>query len=204
MKMPKLEHPILLAVVGAPHGVKGELRVKTFTGDPLALADYGPLHSADGRRFDVEAIRPANTVMVVRFKQVRDRSAAEALNGTELYVERSALPDPGEDDQFYHADLIGMTVLEAGEPVGKVTAVQDFGGGAILEISHQARKGVMVPFTKAAVPKIDLSSGMITVDPVAAGLVDEPDAGPAHGESPKDAAVGAAQRAPTGNVGDEQ
>lgn len=179
--MPKLEHPILLAVVGAPHGVQGELRVKTFTGDPLALADYGPLHAADGRRFDVETIRPANTVVVARFKQIRDRSAAEALNGTELYVERSALPDPEEDDEFYHADLIGMSVLVAGAPVGRVTAVHDFGGGTILEISYQARKGVMVPFTEAAVPEVDLAACTIMVDPVAAGLtedLDQADAGP--------------------------
>lgn len=142
--MPKPENPIQMAIIGAAHGVRGELRVKTFTGDPLALGDYGPLFSKDGRAFEVIDIRPANTVVVVRFKGVSDRSAAEALTGTELFVDRSALPDDGEDGEFYHADLVGLTVKdEAGALIGKVTAVLNFGGGDILEITHAGRKGVI-------------------------------------------------------------
>src|ERR671919_453467 len=97
MKMSKLKNPVQMAVIGAPHGIKGELRVKTFTADPLALGDYGPLFTKDGRSFEIADIRPANTVVVVRFKEVKDRNAAEALTGTELFVDRSALPDEVDD-----------------------------------------------------------------------------------------------------------
>src|SRR5690606_12458580 len=132
--MPAPKNPIQMAVIGAAHGIKGELRVKTFTGDPLALGNYGPLYAKDGRTFEVLDIRPAGTVVVVRFKGVTDRSAAEALTGTELFIDRSALPDEGDEDDFYHADLIGLAVKDdRGETIGKVTAVQNFGGGDILE-----------------------------------------------------------------------
>ncbi|PSJ62035.1 ribosome maturation factor RimM [Pseudaminobacter soli (ex Li et al. 2025)] len=174
--MPKLENPIQMAVIGAPHGVRGELRVKTFTGDPLALGDYGPLFASDGRAFEIVDIRSAKTVVVVRFKNVNDRGAAEALNGTELFIDRSALPDDGEEDEFYHADLIGLAVKdETGASVGKVTAVQNFGGGDILEIIHAGKKGVLVPFTEAAVPEIDIKAGFLRIDTLAAGLVEEPE-----------------------------
>src|SRR5690606_953553 len=124
------EKTVQMAVIGAPHGVKGEVRVKTFTGDPLALGDYGPLRSADGRTFTVAAIRPAKTVVVVRFREIAGREAAEAVTGTELFIDRSALPDDLDDDEFYHADLIGLAVRdETGASIGKVAAVQNFGGG---------------------------------------------------------------------------
>ncbi|MEP9397528.1 ribosome maturation factor RimM [Mesorhizobium sp. KR2-14] len=172
--MPKPENPIQMAVIGAAHGIKGELRVKTFTADPLALGDYGPLYSRDGRAFEVIDIRPANTVVIVRFKNVKDRNAAEALAGTELFIDRSALPDEGEEDEFYHADLIGLAVKdETGATIGKVSAVQNFGGGDILEIVHAGRKGVLIPFTQAAVPDIDVKAGFLRVDTAAAGLVED-------------------------------
>ncbi|TIT11678.1 MAG: ribosome maturation factor RimM, partial [Mesorhizobium sp.] len=152
--MTKPQNPVQLAVIGAAHGIKGELRVKTFTGDPLALADYGPLYAKDGRAFQIIDIRPANTVVVVRFKGVSDRNAAEALSGTELFVDRSMLPDDGEEDEFYHADLIGLEVRdETGAAIGKVVAVHNFGGGDILDITFAGRKGVLIPFTQAAVPQ---------------------------------------------------
>ena len=172
--MPKLQNPVQLAVIGAPHGVRGELRVKTFTADPLALGDYGPLQARDGRMFEIADIRPANTVVVVRFKGVNDRNAAEALNGTELFIERAALPDDGDEDDFYHTDLIGLEVRdETGTAIGKVTAVQNFGGGDILEITHQGRKGVSIPFTRAAVPQVDVAGGFVRIDGIAAGLVED-------------------------------
>lgn len=183
--MAKPQNPIQMAVIGAAHGIKGELRVKAFTGDPLALADYGPLYAKDGRAFEIAAIRPANEVVVVRFKGVNDRNAAEALTNTELFVDRSALPDDGDEGEFYHTDLVGLAVRdENGEPVGKVFAVQNFGGGDILEIQYQGRRGVLIPFTKAAVPVVDISGGFVGIDIVAAGLVeDEDDANaPSDGE----------------------
>jgi 16S rRNA processing protein RimM len=186
--MPKPQNPIQMAVIGAPHGVRGELRVKTFTGDPLALGDYGPLYSRDGRSLEVLDIRSAKTVVVVCFKGVNDRSAAEALNGTELFIDRSALPDDGEEDEFYHADLIGLAVKdETGASVGKVMAVQNFGGGDILEITHSGKKGVLVPFTEAAVPEIDIKAGFLRIDTLAAGLVEsEEDSDEEEMPAPKD------------------
>ena len=178
--------PILMAVIGAAHGIRGEVRVKTFTGDPLALGNYGPLHAKDGRAFEIVDIRPAGTVAVVRFKGVDDRNAAEALNGTELFVDRSALPDDTEGGEFYHADLVGLAVRdETDELVGKVTAVQNYGGGDILEITHGGSKGVLVPFTQAAVPLVDLEAGFVRIDTVAAGLSEEDeDAGPLGEDAP--------------------
>jgi len=188
--MTKLSNPVQMAVIGAPHGIKGEVRVKTFTSDPLALGDYGPLFSADGRKFSVGAIRPAKEVVVVRFKEIATRDAAEAVTGTALFVDRSVLPDDLDDDEFYHADLVGLAVRdETGETIGKVTAVQNFGGGDIVELALSGRRMVMVPFTLAAIPEISVKGGFIVVDSNAAGLVEdesEPDgAGAERNERPR-------------------
>ncbi|MER8549668.1 ribosome maturation factor RimM [Mesorhizobium sp. M0684] len=180
--MSKPQNPVQMAVIGAAHGIKGELRVKSFTGDPLALADYGPLYARDGRAFQIVDIRPANTVVVVRFKGVNDRNAAEALAGTELFVDRSVLPDEGEEDEFYHADLVGLEVKDdTGAVVGKVVAVHNFGGGDILDVTLAGRKGMLIPFTQAAVPEVSIAGGFVRVDPAAAGLVEDED-----GEPPAD------------------
>lgn len=173
--MSKPQNPVQMAVIGAAHGIKGELRVKTFTGEPLALADYGPLYARDGRAFQIVDIRPANTVVVVRFKGVNDRNAAEALAGTELFVDRSMLPDDGEEDEFYHADLVGLEVRDDAGVIGKVVAVHNFGGGDILDVTLGERKGVLIPFTQAAVPDVSIAEGFIQVDPAAAGLIDDED-----------------------------
>ena len=170
------EKSVQMAVIGAPHGVKGEVRVKTFTGDPLALGDYGPLRSADGRTFTVAAIRPTKTVVVVRFKEIASREAAEAVTGTELFIDRSALPDDLDDDEFYHADLIGLVVRdETGSSIGKVAAIQNFGGGDIVEVALAGRRTVMIPFTLAAIPEISVRNGFIRIDSAGAGLVEEDD-----------------------------
>ncbi|MET3662274.1 ribosome maturation factor RimM [Aquamicrobium ahrensii] len=190
--MAKLENPVQMAVIGAPHGIKGELRVKTFTGDPEALGDYGPLYTQDGRAFTVLSIRAAGAMAVVRFAEAKDRNAAEALTGTELFVDRSVLPEPEEEDEFYHADLIGLDVRDdTGAALGKVLAVQNFGGGDILDLMIGGRKGVLIPFTQAAVPQVAISEGFIRVDPVAAGLVEDdndddrpPDHPDSEGEGP--------------------
>lgn len=169
--MGKPLRPIQMAVIGAPHGIKGELRVKTFTGDPLALADYGPLYDEAGARYDVVDIRPAKNVVVVRFRQVNDRASAEALNGTVLYVDRSVLPDDLEEDQFYHADLIDLPVRdEHGQVLGHVSAFHDFGGGDIMEVVLGSGKTVLVPFNRDAVPTVDLQNGVVGIDRLAAGL----------------------------------
>jgi 16S rRNA processing protein RimM len=177
--MKKLDKPVQMAVIGAPHGVKGELRVKTFTADPLALGDYGPLTSEDGRTFTVAAIRPAKNVVVVRFKEVTTREQAEAVNGIALYVDRSVLPDEElDEEEFFHADLIGLEIRdETGAKIGKVIAIQNFGGGDILEANLSGRRSVMIPFTLAAIPEVSVSGGYIRIDSVAAGLVEDEDEG---------------------------
>lgn len=195
--MPKLKNPIQMAVIGAAHGIRGELRVKAFTGDPLALADYGPLQTKEGRTFEVVDIRPAKDVVVVRFKGVNDRDAAERLAGTDLFVDRSMLPDDGAEDEFYHADLVGLAVRdETGAILGKVVAVHDFGGGDILDVTLSGRKGVLVPFTQAAVPEVSIGGGFVRIDRLAAGLVDWDDGGVDEIEGP--AKSGAAKRRPRG------
>ena len=103
--MTKLKNPVLLAIVGAPHGIRGEVRVKSFTGDPLAVGDYGALSTNDGQKLVVSSLRPSKNVVIVRFKGVTTREAAEALRNVELFVDRSALPPEEDEDDFYVADL---------------------------------------------------------------------------------------------------
>jgi 16S rRNA processing protein RimM len=103
---------ILMAIIGAAHGIKGEVRVKSFAADPTALGDYGPLRARDGRVFTVKTVRPAKEVVIVRFAEVADRNVAETLSGVELYVDRAALPDDLEEEEFYHADLVGLEVID--------------------------------------------------------------------------------------------
>jgi len=174
--MSKPKSQIVLGIVGAAHGIKGEVRVKTFTADPLALAEYGKLQSRDGRSFEILDIRPQGNVVVVRFKGVADRNAAEALNGVELFVERSALPTDLAEEEFYHADLVGLEVRDdTASTIGQVKAVHNYGGGDILEIALGGKREVLVPFTRAAVPEVAVSARYLRVDPVAAGLVDDED-----------------------------
>ncbi|WP_295813016.1 ribosome maturation factor RimM [uncultured Nitratireductor sp.] len=170
---------VQLAIVGGAQGLRGEVRVKAFTGDPLAIGDYGPLFTEDGRTLTVTNVRPARNVVVARFAEVGDRNAAEALNGTALFIDRTALPADLGEEEYYHADLIGLSVFD-GENVrvGEVRALHDFGGGDILEVALTEGGAAMVPFTRAAVPQVKVSEGRVEIDRVAAGLTDdeEPDA----------------------------
>jgi 16S rRNA processing protein RimM len=182
--MSKLENPILMATIGAPQGLRGEVRVRSFTEDPTALGDYGHLRSEDGRVFEILEIREAKTVVIVRFRGINDRDTAEALNGLELFVERDNLPDDElEDDEFYYADLEGLEAVDKdGNSYGTVTAVHDFGAGDLLELKGPGRRPALIPFSEAAVLEIDLENGKILIDPQAAGLIDDPDEdGPAPG-----------------------
>lgn len=182
--MSKPADPVQMAVIGAAQGIHGEVRLKSFTDDPMAVADYGLLFDEKGRSFEITDIRPGKTVVIARFKGVNDRTAAEALNGTALFVDRSQLPDDLESDEFYHADLVGMDVFDLdGVRLGKVSAVFNFGGGDLLELSGKGRKPVLIPFTEAAVPTVEPKNRRIVVDPTAAGLVadDEEDERPEAG-----------------------
>lgn len=163
---------ILVARIGAPHGVRGEVRLFPFTGDPAALLDYAPLTDAEGRRaFTIAALRPGKDHFVARLKGVDDRNAAEALTNLDLYVPRDALPPPEDEETFYHADLIGLAVMdEAGARIGTVVALHDFGAGDILEYAPAAAaKTVMVPFSREAVPVIDIAGGRVVI---AAAFID--------------------------------
>ena len=155
---------VLLAQIGAAHGIRGEVRIKPF-GDADMLDRYGPLYDAQGRSYEITAMRPQKTVLVVRFRGIDSREAAEALNGVELFVDRSALPAP-EEDEFYLSDLIGLqTVSPEGEMLGKVIEVHDFGAGDILEIRLANGKSELFAFTRENFPDIRIAQGEITFVP---------------------------------------
>lgn len=162
----------MLAEIGAAHGIRGEVRVKSHTADPLAFGRYGPLFGSDGRTYEVAAMRVAGKFVVTRFRGVEDRSAAERIRGVKLSVPRSALPDDMlEEGEYYHADMIGLSVADvAGKDYGHVVAVHDFGAGDVIEILGPRGDTAMVPFSRAAVPVVDIAGGRMVVDPVAAGL----------------------------------
>jgi 16S rRNA processing protein RimM len=158
---------ICIARIGAAHGVRGDVRLWTFTEQPKAVQDYGPLETADGsRRFIITGLRAAKDCLVASIEGVVTRDQAEALNGTELYVARAQLPAPAEDE-FYHADLIGLRASDpSGTPLGTVIAVQNFGAGDLLEIQPPDQGGtVMVPFKPNIVPTVDVAGGRIVIDP---------------------------------------
>ncbi|WP_245293128.1 ribosome maturation factor RimM [Mongoliimonas terrestris] len=168
---------VLLAEIGAAHGVRGEVRVKAFTADPQAIADYGPLVDDRGRRYVVTALRPLkDDMLVVRFEGVPDRTAAERLTRTKLYVDRAALPEPDDEDEFYHADLVGLDVVSVdGTPIGSVVAVANFGADDLLEVARPGLRSIYLPFSKAVVPTVDLTARRVLVDPPA-GLLDDANA----------------------------
>jgi 16S rRNA processing protein RimM len=159
---------ICVAKIGAAHGVRGEVRLWPFTEDPLAVMRYGPLSTRDGtRQFEVARARAAKDHLVACLTGITTREAAEKLNGLELYVARDRLPTP-DDDEYYHADLIGLAaVTEAGEPIGRVVALHNFGAGDIIEIAPPHGPTLMLPFSNAVVPTVDIAGGRIIVAPPA-------------------------------------
>jgi 16S rRNA processing protein RimM len=156
---------ICVARIGAAHGVRGEVRLWTFTDDPLAVTHYGPLSTKDGtRQLEVTKAREAKDHLVATFKGIADRSSAEKLNGIELYIARDQLPAT-DDDEYYHADLIGLAAeTAAGEPLGRVIAMHNFGAGDIIEIAPPAGSTIMLPFTNAVVPTVDLNGGRVVIE----------------------------------------
>ncbi len=185
--MSKLKNPVLMATIGGAQGLRGEVRAKSYAEDPVALGDYGHLHSMDGRSFEVLEIREAKTVVVVRFRGVNDRNAAEALNGLDLYIERDNLPDDDlDEDEFFYADLEGLEAIDGeGKSYGTVTGVFDFGAGDLLELKGPGKRPVLIPFTEWSVLEIDLEAGTMLVDPLAAGLIDDPNDKPESPFTPK-------------------
>jgi len=157
--------PICVARIGAPHGVRGAVRLWTFTEDPLAVKRYGPLMTKDGaRQFEVTHAREAKDHLVASFRGVTTREEAEKLNGIELYIAREKLPAT-DDDEYYHADLIGLAaVTSANEPLGRVIAIHNFGAGDIIEIAPPQGVTMLLPFTNAVVPTVDLKGGRVVIE----------------------------------------
>lgn len=161
---------VCVAQIGAAHGVRGEVRLWTYTQDALAVLDYGPLETEDGKRtIEITHVRAAQKHLVARIAGIDDRDAAETLRNTKLYVARDKLPPVEDDETFYHADLIGLTaVTEGGAALGTVSAVHNFGAGDILEITPPGDgDSLLIPFTTEAVPAVDLKAGRLVVVPPA-------------------------------------
>jgi 16S rRNA processing protein RimM len=157
---------VCLGVITKAHGLRGEVRIRSYTEDARAVAAYGPVtDEAGSRSMTIKILGPLNGGVTARIEGVKDRTGAEALKGTKLYVPRSALPDPG-DEEFYHCDLIGLRAeLVSGGELGTVSAVHNYGAGDVIEIARPGRKApVLLPFTRAAVPVIDTKTARIKVD----------------------------------------
>ena len=161
------EQRVCVGAIAGAFGVRGEVRLKSFCAEPAAIAEYGPLWSEDGaRRFELSLGRPVTSGFAARLSGVSTREAADALRGTRLFADRDRLPPPG-DDEFYHADLIGLAVCDTGgQPLGRVHAVLNHGAGDLLEIALPAGRGTaLLPFTRAVVPTVDLAAARIVADP---------------------------------------
>ena len=156
---------ICIARIGAAHGVRGAVKLWTFTEDPFAVQHYGPLTTRDGARtFEVATAREAKGHLVATLKGIATREDAERLNGIELFIAREKLPATDENE-YYHADLIGLpAVTAAGEPLGRVAAIHNFGAGDIIEIAPPQGATMLLPFTNAVVPLVDLAAGRVVIE----------------------------------------
>jgi 16S rRNA processing protein RimM len=156
---------VLIGVIIGAHGIKGEVKLKSFAGEPAAIEGYGPLTTPSGKSIEIDRLRPQRDGFIAGLKGVTDRNQAEALNGEELFVHRSRLPEarPGE---IYVHDLIGLPVcLKDGTPLGEVVAVPNFGAGDLLEVKINGRQEtVLIPFADRFVPEAEVTRGVIIVD----------------------------------------
>lgn len=170
---------ILLGRITTAHGIRGDVVVDSFTGAPEDIGAYGPLQSADGARdFTLKVVRVTPKGVIAHIKGVDDRNGAEALRGVDLFVARAKLPE-ADDGEFYYADLEGLQVEnEAGETIGKVIAVQNFGAGDLLEVRLGDERGTeLIPFTDAVVPVVDVAAGRVVVVMPVSAPADEDEAG---------------------------
>jgi 16S rRNA processing protein RimM len=159
---------ICVARIGAAHGTTGEVRLWPFTAEPAAVGRYGALAAADGRTIEIESLRPTKDFFIARLKGVTDRNGAERLRNVDLFVARDRLPPPAADE-YYYADLIGLAAeAPNGDVIGTVIAIHDFGAGDLLEIVPPGGgETMLLPFTAAVVPKVDIAAGRIVLDPPA-------------------------------------
>ena len=166
MTKPDRDNQLCVGAISGSFGVQGEVRLKSFCTEPTAIADYGPLYTEDGnRKFDITLTRPVAGGLGARLSGVATKEEADALRGTSLYVSRDKLPSL-PDDEFYHADLIGLEARDTGGGVlGTVTGVHNHGAGDLLELRRPGMKeALLVPFTLAVVPTVDLAARRIVVD----------------------------------------
>jgi 16S rRNA processing protein RimM len=158
---------LLMGRIGAAHGVRGEVRIQSFTEDPMALSGYGPLATnRPGLTVSITAARANGSVLIARIQGIEDRTAAEKLNGVELFVDRALLPHPEDEDEFYHADLIGLRAqLRDGTTLGEVVALPNYGAGDLIEIRNpQSGDSFLYPFTRIVVPEVRLEEGYVVID----------------------------------------
>jgi len=157
---------VLVGAIAGAHGVRGQLRIKSFTDDPAAVAAYGPVSDESGQRqFKLIVTGQAKGGVIARIDGVADRTAAEALRGLRLYVDRAVLPPP-ESGEYYRVDLIGLRAeLADGSLYGRIANVEDYGAGDILEIARPDGTVELLPFSDRAVPVVDLAAGRAVIDP---------------------------------------
>ena len=155
---------VLVGVIVGAHGIKGEVKLKSFTSDPLSIGRYGPLQSSSGKQLEISKLKAAKDDFIASFKNVNDRNEAETLRGVELFVAREKLPKLKTHEAYAH-DLMGLdVVLENGTTLGKLVGMPNYGAGDLLEVSVDGKaETVLIPFTNAFVPQEDFSSGRITV-----------------------------------------
>ena len=164
--MPTDNDRVLLGQIGAAQGLKGEVRLRSYTQDPAAIARYGALDDERGGKIEIESLRATPKALIARIKGVTTREAAEALNHTKLYIARALLP-ARDEEEWYHADLIGLAVVDRqGESIGSVVGVQNFGAGDLIEVKPKSGgPTVLVPFTRDTVPEVDVEGGRLTLVP---------------------------------------
>jgi 16S rRNA processing protein RimM len=157
---------VLLGEIGAAQGLKGEVRISSYTEEAASITSYGPLQDETGQRIEIESLRATPKALIARIKGVTTRSAAEALLHTKLYVLREMLPER-QEEEWYHADLIGLQALsQDGAQLGEIVAIQNFGAGDLLEVKPKGGGAtVLVPFTRDTVPEIDAEGGRLTLVP---------------------------------------
>lgn len=168
---------VCLGVIVGAKGLRGEVRIKSFTQDPSDVGAYGPVTTGDGRTFKVTVVGSAQGVVIAKLAGIADRNQAEALKGAELFVDRGALPAP-DDGAFYHADLIGAEVrLTDGAVLGRVSGLHNFGGGDMMEVG-EGHGSVLIPLTSEAIAELDVKGGRVVVHPLPGLLPGDSDEAP--------------------------
>ncbi len=162
---------VCVGAIAAAHGIRGEVKVKAFTADPLGVGAYGPVTTDRGQVLKLKVLREQGDAVIARVDGVTDRNGAEALRGLKLYVSRASLPAPEDEDEFYHADLLNLAVEDqAGETLGRIASIQDFGAGDMIEIALAQGGSAYLAFTRDIVPTVDVKGGRVIVAPPAGWL----------------------------------